>query len=161
MTMTQDSYLETLVQYYDEEIEGEAYFETLANLTADPTQKEALSLLAQVEHHAAKGVAPLLVKHSLTPGDAAALRASGHKDAAGSWAGWDELLDDMDSTYSGYLDDFRALEALGPSEDQPILAFLSEHEVAAIAFLEKARSDLNAAMTPLRNYLASPAPVAR
>ena len=75
--------------------------------------------------------------------------------------GASQLLDDMDSTYSGYLDDFLALEALGPSEDQPILAFLSEHEVAAIAFLEKARSDLNAAMTPLRNYLALPAPVAR
>ena len=46
-------YLDTLQLYYDEEIEGEAYFARLSERFDNPDHKHKLDLLAQVERHAA------------------------------------------------------------------------------------------------------------
>ena len=74
-------YLETLQLYYEEEIEGEAYFARLSERFDDPDHARKLHLLAEVERHAAEGVAPLIEKHGLTPRPTEALIESGHADA--------------------------------------------------------------------------------
>lgn len=149
------TYLDTLLLYYEEEIEGEAYFAELARAFGTPDQIEKLTLLAEVERHAAKGVAPLIAKYRLTPRPAAELIASGTSQARQTPVDWAALLAEMRTSYPGYLAAFEALEAMAPPEDRQRLSFLTQHEVAALGFLtlEQARPDRSA--TPLREYIAT------
>jgi hypothetical protein len=129
------SYLATLLLYYEEEIEGDAYFTRLAQRMTDPRHRHVMDLLARVERHAAIGVAPLIAKYNLTPRSTAVLTASGYAQADAASPIWAEQMAEMNATYPGYLADFRSLELLGPAADQPALQFLTKHEIAAIAFL--------------------------
>ncbi|MEO1200983.1 MAG: hypothetical protein AAFX39_17470, partial [Pseudomonadota bacterium] len=135
MSAPDPNYLKTLLLYYEEEIEGEAYFAELACAFDHPDHKRKLELLADVERHAAKVVAPLIAHYDLIPRPAVDLMASGQESARATDANWDALLAEMTKTYPGYVDDFRALERMGPKRDQLLLSFLTEHEIAALAFL--------------------------
>ena len=59
-------YLKTLLSYYEEEIEGEAYFYGLVDHFEE---QDKLTVLARVERRAAESVVPLLEKYKLVPGD--------------------------------------------------------------------------------------------
>lgn len=155
MTRSDKTYLDTLLLYYEEEVEGEAYFYELAKRFDDAVQKEKLVLLAEVERHAAQGVAPLVAKYGLKPQSTEELTASGRKDARGTVTEWASVVAGMNETYPGYLVSFKKLEAMAPPEDLPRLTFLTEHEVAAIAFLDLEARDPSQSEGPLRNYLAT------
>ncbi len=150
-------YLETLQLYYEEEIEGEAYFARLSERFDDPDHARKLHLLAEVERHAAEGVAPLIEKHGLTPRPTEALIESGHADADATAPDWAKLISEMQESYKGYLSAFEAFEAMGPDEDRARLSFLTEHEVAAIKFLDLEATDPARSVAPLETYLATPA----
>lgn len=153
--MPSQEYLDTLVQYYEEEVEGEAYFAEAALAYDDPLVREKLELLAECERHAAASVEPLLRKYGLTPKPAADLQNSGRKDARATEVNWAKMVVGMNETYPSYVDDFKGLEALGPSEDQQRLNFLTEHEIAAIEFLRLEAIDPTNSVGPLRKYLAT------
>ncbi|MEM6588339.1 MAG: hypothetical protein AAF641_07810 [Pseudomonadota bacterium] len=153
--MPSQKYLDTLKQYYEEEVEGEAYFAEAARHYDDPLVREKLELLAECERHAAEAVAPLIRKYALTPKPAAELQTSGRKDAQDTEVDWDKMVAGMNETYPGYLNDFKGLEALGPVEDQQRLNFLTEHEVAAIEFLRLEAIDPDISAAPLKDYLAT------
>ena len=150
-------YLDTLQLYYEEEIEGEAYFARLSERFDNPDHKHKLDLLAQVERPAAAGVAPLITKYALTARPAEDLIESGHADADTTLLVWDTLISEMQESYKGYLAAFEALEAMGPDEDRARLSFLTEHEVAAIKFLDLETTDPEISAAPLEAYLATPA----
>jgi hypothetical protein len=154
--MTEMTYLDTLQLYYEEEVEGEAYFAALAARFDNPHHKHKLTLLAQVEHHAAKAVEPLIARHGISPRSADDLVRSGMKEAQETALDWDALIAEMKTSYPRYLAAFEALEAMGPDEDQQLLSFLTEHEVAAIAFLDLEGPDPNHSAEPLRHYIATP-----
>ena len=65
MTKADQTYLDTLLRYYEEEIEGEAYFAAIAERLEDPEQKRKMQMLADVETYAAAAVQPLLEKYAL------------------------------------------------------------------------------------------------
>jgi dimethylamine/trimethylamine dehydrogenase len=146
-------YLKTLKQYYEEEIEGEAYFRGLAERLKDPDHKQKMLLLAQVETFAAAAVAPLLARHGLTPLETESLQASGRKQASEAPETWDGMITQMRETFPGYVDDFEGLEALAPPQDLPPLRVLTAHEVAAVAFLEAEAGGAPDSAAPLREYL--------
>ena len=153
--MPSQEYFDTLVQYYEEEVEGEAYFAEAAKAYDDPLVRDKLILLAECERHAAESVEPLVRKYGLTPKSAEALQESGRKDARATEVNWPKMLQGMNETYPGYIDDFKGLEALGPPEDQQRLNFLTEHEVAAIEFLRLEAIDPKNSVGPLKEYLAT------
>ena len=153
MTTLHPKYLETLKLYYEEEIEGEAYFFRLAERLDDPDHSAKMRLLGDVETYAAAAVKPLLDKHGLLPRPRAELTASGRTQADEKPADWLALLEDMRRTFPAYIDDFEALEAMAPVEDAVPLKTLTAHEIAAIAFLEReAKGDQNST-DPLLHYL--------
>ena len=61
--MPSQKYLDTLQLYYEEEVEGEAYFDEAAKAFDDPLVREKLILLAECERHAAEAVEPLVHKY--------------------------------------------------------------------------------------------------
>jgi len=162
MTRTSAAYRDTLCRYYEEEIEGEAYFAELAWRCAEPRARHRLHLLAEVERHAARAAAPLIARHGIAPKDRAALVASGIAEARAAPADWALLAAEMRESYPGYVAAFRRLEALGPPEDAARLAFLTEHEVAALDFLHRAHAGEAGAEAALHRYLrATPAEAPR
>jgi len=150
------AYLKTLLDYYEEEIGGIAYFETLADICTDPDHKEKMRLLAQVEQHTADIVAPLLARHALTPGDRQTLLAKGQADARNGPQDWDAMIAGMRKIFPGYIADFERLERMAPVQDLPILKRMTEHEVIAIAFLELETKGAPDAVAPLIRFLAAP-----
>ena len=80
----------------------------------------------------------LIRKYQLQPRAQAALLERGRGDArARGGRHWLELLQETISAYPRYVDEFRALEAISPAEDQPVLAALTAHEVQLIAWLRE------------------------
>ncbi len=150
-------YLKMLLDYYEEEIGGIAYFKALADLCDDPDHKAKMSLLAEVEAHTADIVAPLLERYGLTPRGVEILHAEGTATVATGPQDWDGMIADMRRIFPGYIADFERLERMAPPQDLPILKRMTEHEVVAIAFLElEAKRDPDSS-APLRRFLASPA----
>ncbi|MEM7440112.1 MAG: hypothetical protein AAF393_10970 [Pseudomonadota bacterium] len=154
MTVTQE-YLDTLLLYYEEEVEGEAYFMQFARAFGDPQHRRKIELLGKVERHAAQAVRPLIDKYKLDPKSTETLFASGQAQALEDKADWGAALEGMNKTYPGYLIDFKNLEALGPIEDQHLLKFLTEHEVAALEFLALEATDPAFSTAPLEAYIAT------
>ena len=147
-------YLETLVQYYEEEVEGEAYFEGIAERLSDEEQRK-MGLMARVEEYAAASVVPLLEKYGLTPRPRDELLASGRAQAAKTDADFAKLIADWRKSFPDYMDDFWGLEAMAPPEDLPMLRTLTAHEVAAIDFLELEAKGDPASAAPMERYLAT------
>ncbi|MEO0679124.1 MAG: FAD-dependent oxidoreductase [Pseudomonadota bacterium] len=152
-------YLPTLLRYWEEEIEGEAYFRALAERLPEPREKERMILLAEVERRTAADARPLIDRHGLSPAPEAQLIAAGRAAAAAGPQDWPTLFAEMRRAYPGYVAAFEALEALGPAPDHPLLARMTEHEVCAVAFLEAEAAGAPDATAPLLRFLCVP-PVA-
>ena len=146
-------YLDTLLLYYEEEVEGEAYFQALAKVAEKPDHRDKLNLLANVEHHAASVTLPLIRKYGLTPRSDAILFQSGQDQARKAEKLWDDLLAEMVRTFPAYIDDFLDLEAMAPHKDLPRLKLLTAHETASIEFLDLEVSGARDSVAPLNAYL--------
>ncbi|MCP4490321.1 MAG: hypothetical protein GY820_23820 [Gammaproteobacteria bacterium] len=150
-TQPTKEYLETLLQYYEEEISGEAYFYRLAEHFSEP---DKTILLARAERVAAQAVAPLLEKYGLVPRDELVLREEGLSHVAPHQNySWREFMVYIVERYPTYLDDFRALERMAPDADLPRLEVLTEHEVVVIEFAEKELSGDASSTAPVLRYL--------
>ncbi|WP_397541918.1 oxidoreductase [Roseovarius salis] len=146
-------YLDTLLRYYEEEIEGEAYFEALAARLDEPDHKARMELLAKLETRAAASVRPLIDKYDLTPRPAAELQQSGRAQAAEEPTGWAALIEGMRRTFPAYMTEFHRLEAMAPPGDLPALRVLTDHERAALAFLEREAAQDPDSAAPIQRYL--------
>ena len=141
------------MSYYEEEVEGEAYFHELA----DNFEEEGkLTLLARVERRAAESVVPLLKKYKLVPKDESELKArgEGHVQRHASFD-WLEFMAYMVNRYPSYLEEFMALEKIAPEEDLYALNYLTEHEVATIEFAKRELTGDPESLVPLCNYLTN------
>jgi dimethylamine/trimethylamine dehydrogenase len=67
----------------------------------------------------------------------------------------------MRAEFPRYISDFKALEAMAPAKDRAILKRMTEHEVAAIAFLEQEAAGDPNSTAPLNAFLADPATTAK
>ena len=146
-----DKYLKTLLSYYEEEIEGEAYFYGLVDHFEE---QDKLTVLARVERRAAESVVPLLEKYDLVPRDESELKTRG-EGYVGRHASldWFEFMTYIVNRYPGYLEDFTTLERMAPEEDLYALKNMTVHEVAAIEFAKRELAGDPDSLAPLYDYL--------
>ena len=147
------AYLDTLVQYYEEEIEGEAYFSAIADRLQDPEERRKMQMMADLETYAAAAVRPLIDKYGLSPRPAAELHAAGRAEAAQSSGDFAQCVADWRKSFPAYMDEFHGLEAMAPPQDLPLLKVLTNHETAAIAFLEREARGEAQSTAPMEHYL--------
>jgi hypothetical protein len=98
--------------------------------------QSTLRVLAALERATASQLSALLLKYQLTPRAQTTLDERGALDArrdAGS--DWMKLMQQSIKSYARYVAEFKALETVGPAEDQPILATLTAHEVQLIEWM--------------------------
>lgn len=147
-------YLKTLLEYYEEEVMGEAYFHGLAEHIGGAAERGKLVLLAAVERRAAEVVRPLLDRHGLVPRDAAVLEALGatHVERHRRY-GWMDFMAHMIARYPAYVAEFEALERLAPEDDLPALKLLALHEVVSIDFANKEIAGDPDSLASIREYL--------
>jgi len=154
LAVSNTGYLRTLCSYFEDEIEGEAYFHALAGNTDCGDARKKLLLLARVERCTAEVARPLLEKYGLEPQPDAVLRPRGKAEARNrAESDWNVFINGMASRLPGYLDDSRALEAMAPAEDLPTLRTLTSHLVALIDFAGRERMGEPDGCTPLRRYI--------
>ena len=151
MMRATDKYLKTLLSYYEEEIEGEAYFYGLVDHFEE---QEKLTVLARVERHAATSVVPLLEKYDLVPRDESELKTRG-ESYVGRHASFDwlEFMTYIVKRYPDYLEDFTALKRMAPEGDLYALNILMDHEVAAIEFAKRELAGDPDSLASLYDYL--------
>ncbi len=151
---TPSHYLDTLLEYFEEEIMGEAYFYGLVEHFKKDHEREKLVLLAQIERRAVEIAWPLIEKYGLVPRSASQL-----KPQSDIWIeqrhhlNWDELVLEMSIRYPTYVDQFRALEKIAPQEDLQALTRLTDHEVVLIEFANKEIERHPNSLEPVRRYL--------
>ena len=149
---TSGQYLTTLLQYYEEEIAGISYFRSLKNSLSE-THK--LSLLAEVEEHAAKVLQPLIEKYELKPRSHAVLFALGREEARNhNQFNWDQFIDHIVLEYPVFIDEFEKLYEIAPMEDRPFIDTLTQHEIAAIEFAKREQIRRADSTLPLTDYIS-------
>ncbi|WP_425046254.1 FAD-dependent oxidoreductase [Primorskyibacter sp. S87] len=146
-------YLDTLRNYYEEEVEGEAYFEAIGCRRASPDERRKMTRLAEIEIFTAEAVRPLIDKYGISTRSREELLLSGRDQADETPEQWQDLMNEMLATFPEYIDEFLKLEAMAPPEDLPRLKLLTEHEVAAIEFLERESTGRADSEAPLLTFL--------
>jgi len=123
-----------VLEAYEDELAGAAYFDGLA--LAYPERAAFCARCAALERETADRLSPLLHKYRLEPRARATLEERGALDARrDTGRDWLELMRRSVQSYARYVEEFEALEALGPAEDRGILAALTAHEVRLIEWL--------------------------
>jgi hypothetical protein len=132
--MENAQYTLRVLEAYEDEVAGATYFDGLAS--AYPQQSAFFEKCAALERVTASQLSALIRKYQLTPRAQTTLEERGALDArreAGS--DWRELMQQSIKSYARYVAEFKALEAIGPTEDQPVLAALTAHEVQLIEWM--------------------------
>ena len=120
---------------------GAAYFDALAS--AYPLRSAFLEKCAALERATAHRLGPLIRKYRMTPRSRQTLEERGALDARReSGRDWGELLHQSITSWARYVTEFKALEAIGPAEDQDILAALTAHEVQLIEWMRAETAQL-------------------
>ena len=129
-------YLSTVLEAYEGEVAGAAYFDALASVY--PRKAAFFGKCAALERATASRLEELIRKYHLNPQSQAELADRGRRDTrAQGKLHWRELMRQSIHSYPRYVEEFRALEAIGPAEDQPVLAALTAHEVQLIDWLRE------------------------
>ena len=153
--MIEQPYLDALLQAYEAEIAGEAYFMALTDVFFEPIHHEKLMLLAAVERRTGNTLRPLIERHRLEPLDDVALAARGKtwvKERA--FRRWSDLMGNMTARYPGFIVKFEALAASGPVEDKGALKILVEHEIVLLNFAEHEAAGVANSLELVRAFLA-------
>jgi hypothetical protein len=127
-------YIFQILEAYEDEVAGAAYFDGLA--LAYPQQSAFLERCAALERETVTQLSALLQKYQLTPRAQTMLEERGLLDARRD-AGSDckKVMQQSIKLYAGYVAEFKALEAMGPVEDERILAALTAHEIQLIEWM--------------------------
>ena len=141
--MKNPKYTLLVLEAYEGEVAGAAYFDGLALVY--PQHSSFLQKCAALERETANRLIGLLQKYQLTPSAQATLEQRGALDARMAAAGdWSLLMRQSIKSYAIYVEEFKVLEAMGPAEDQPILAALTAHELQLIEWMQAEKGSLPA-----------------
>lgn len=151
--MPNAQYTSAVLEAYEDEVAGVAYFDALASVY--PQKAAFFRKCAALERATASRLSELIRKYQLRPQSQTALEQSGARDIrADGLLHWRELMQQSIRSYARYVAQFKALEAIGPAEDQPVLAALTEHEVRLIEWL---REEVRCSGLPVRAATAADA----
>ena len=123
-----------ILEAYEGEVAGAAYFDGLA--LAYPRQSAFLQSCAALERETATQLSALLQKYQLTPRAQAMLEERGALAARRDVdSDFKKLMQQSIKSYARYVAEFKALEAMGSTDDQRILAALTAHEIQLIEWM--------------------------
>jgi len=137
-----ERYLTDLLEAYNGEIGGEAFFSALAQSAATPDNAAKWQMLARLEHCVAARLRPELKARGVTlpPADDELRRGL---DSAAEYAllPWREALAKLRPALEAYVRDFQAAESRMPANLKSLAQFVTAHEVALLEFVIRELDD--------------------
>jgi len=147
-------YSSALMTCYEEEISGEGYFAGLADQFSG-RPRQALLMMASVEHVTAAALRPLIISHGLRTADEAGLFASGRAEARRQQGiTWESLTAGMAEDYPVYLEEFDQLSRLAPPADLRTVSIALYHEQVLIDFARSEAAGDPESLKPIVQFLA-------
>lgn len=134
--MGTDAYREGIVQAWQGELWGKAFFERLAEETDDADQRGKWQVLAELEDVTGKLIAPLTTE---TSGPPEASVGSSLESAVAAYEAlpWRVAMERMMVIVNPAIDRFRDLLSQAPAEERDTVQILVDHEVALKQFAER------------------------
>lgn len=132
------NHLAELLEWYCDEIAGEAFFSALWQSTAEPELAAKWRTLARLEQFVAYRLRTALEERGVQMPSVEADLRRGLKSAQ-DYAGltWREALGRLRPELDGYVRDFRAAELRMPEDVQPLARFVTAHERALLEFVTR------------------------
>jgi hypothetical protein len=151
-------YDDLLLDAYNGEIFGDAFFAALAAKQPDENRREKLKTLQTVEARTATSLRRLITKAGLHP-DARVQRDQGEQLAAQvDPESWHEFLRGLLDALPGFLRKFERLHEIAPAPKDPALVALVNHERAIERFAElELAGKEKRSLKPLQDHLRRPA----
>ena len=132
-----DEYLDRVLESYQGEVFGEAIFGEMAAKSADAKNSYKWRVLAQLERETKERLKPLVAElGGEVEEDASAFSKGRHIAAKWAKQSWDENMIWFRDELPKYISFFEKLEADARSQDREVLAAVTAHEVALLAFAE-------------------------
>ena len=150
MGTTSDVYRDGILQAWQGEVWGNAFFERLAATTDDAGQRAKWQVLAELEEATGNRLAPL-VADTEEPPSVDAYRPLESAVAAYAALPWGVAMARMMDILDPAIDRFRELLALAPAAERDTVQILLDHEIALKRFAERELAgDADTSLEPVR-----------
>lgn len=150
------SFQDAFAMAFEEEVSGETFFAALAETEPDPRRAALWAKVALIENRTVAALRPLADALGVAPADEAAVRQSGHDEAA-EWQAlpFPELMAIMVRDYpTSYLAEFEAMLPIAPPAAKQAVQLLIDHEVAIIDMAKVELAGVSDPAAPLDAYLS-------
>lgn len=153
-----DEYLDRVVQSYQGEVAGEAIFREMGVKSADAEMSYKWRVLEQLERETKERLKPLVAELGGDTAENTSAFSKG-RHIAEKWAqqSWDETMVWFRDEIPKYIQFLETLEADARSQDRELLAAVTAHEAALLAFAERELAgDRAASLEPVLALLDRP-----
>ena len=148
--MGNDVYRKGVVQAWQGELWGKAFFEQLAVSTDDADHRAKWQVLAALEEATGNRIAPLIADDSDLPSASVNQSVESTVEVYQNLP-WHEAMARMMIILDPAIERFRALLAQAPVEDRDVMQILVDHEVALKQFAERELAgDNDISLDPVR-----------
>ena len=129
-------HLAELLEWYCDEVAGEAFFSALAHSAVEPTRANKWRTLARLEQCVAGQLrSALTARDVLIPTVGMDLQRGVESAQLYADLTWHEALARLRPELEGYVRDFQAAESRMPEDLLPLAQFVTEHERALLEFV--------------------------
>ncbi len=151
-------YDDLLLDAYNGEVFGDAFFGALAHKQPDEERREKLKILQTVEARTATSLRRLITNAGLHPDPSAPRQQAETLAAAVDPENWHGFLRGLLDALPQFLAKFERLKAIAPSPRDPALIALVNHEQAIERFAQlELDGDEKGSRKPLEDHLRRPA----
>ncbi|MHC5064050.1 MAG: hypothetical protein ACYTG5_08755 [Planctomycetota bacterium] len=137
MTMSPDEFREVVDDYYQGEVGGEAFFDTILGFYDAADQRHKLATLLQLESETKARLRPLVLRLGGDPRELESARAKGRELAMPlEGLDWQEGMAEMREVIRPFMEKYRGRVAEVPPEYRSVAASMASHEDALFRFAE-------------------------
>jgi hypothetical protein len=131
-------HLAELLEFYCDEIAGEAFFSALAQNSSEPQRAAQWRMLASLERMVAGRLRAALEVHGVSMPTLATDQRRG-VESAQAYAGlaWGKALERLRPELDRYVSEFQAAESRMPEDLLPLAQFVTAHERALLQFVTR------------------------
>ncbi|MDB6086056.1 MAG: hypothetical protein JWN43_3937 [Gammaproteobacteria bacterium] len=153
--MSMPTYVDALREAYEGEIEGEAVYRRLAELSVDSEQRKKLVTIADVEQRTHRILHAAASRLGIDPAMEGIAAKAARRAIELNRLAWREFIAKATVDWPPYIERFEAVERMAPVVDALAARRLVEHERALVAFVRLELQHSHESLRPLHDFLAS------
>jgi hypothetical protein len=152
--MAMQTYIDAIREAYEGEIEGEAVYRGLSELSDDLGQRVKFATIADVEQRTHRILHPAASRLGIEPAMERITAEAARRARELSQLAWPEFVAKATVNWPPFIDRFEAVERMAPLVDALATRRLVEHERALVEFIRLEHRGLHESLRPLQDFLA-------